>query len=113
MSRTDVHRPIWVQRNDPTVRHWFMDHHDHTNGECDLEFNLIQSWIGPGPHCYRTPWTQCPNLCGCNLCTGRPWETRRRRWERHTWRRKQNELQKLNRNDLLDAEWEVYKYYAW
>lgn len=36
MSRTDKHRPIWVQIQDPDNRGFLSEHHDHTNGECDL-----------------------------------------------------------------------------
>ncbi|MBF9133350.1 hypothetical protein I0C86_30970 [Plantactinospora sp. S1510] len=87
MSRTDVHRPMRVQMLDPLVRDWFVDSHDHSTGPCDLNIFLaelsIERWIRT--RCCRQPRT-CPNLCGCDLCTGRPGRKLNRRRERVAWR---------------------------
>ena len=31
---------MWVLARDPTVRHWFVDDHDHRGGVCDLAEQL-------------------------------------------------------------------------
>lgn len=72
MSRTDVHRPFWVLVRDPYVRTWFTDEHDHSRGPCDLSVFLTMR--GDNAHratrCARGVNATCPNLCGCNMCTG-------------------------------------------
>lgn len=85
MSRTDVHRPIHVQQLDPTLRRWFADFHDHSTGPCDLdEFLAATGWTRT--RCYRQPWAQSPNLCGCPMCTGQHGRKTARRQERTRWR---------------------------
>lgn len=85
MSRTDVHRPIRVMQHDPYVRHWFADFHHHTDGLCDLDkFLASPHWIRT--NCYRQLWTQAPNVCGCEMCTGQTGRKLARRQERTRWR---------------------------
>lgn len=36
MSRTDKHRPVWVQIKDPDNKGWLREDHDHRKGDCDL-----------------------------------------------------------------------------
>lgn len=59
MSRTDRHRPIWVQMNDPENRWVIRQYHSqhlHARGECDLpelERNThITMWRTWGAHCH-------------------------------------------------------------
>lgn len=99
MSRTDIHRPVWVQQLDPFVRHWFTDHHDHEDGICDLGFVLADERNWTRGSCYRLPSAECPCLCGCWMCTGAPWNRARRRGERHEWKR-------VRTNLLKSQEWD-------
>jgi hypothetical protein len=108
VSRTDIHRPINVQMQDPTIRHWWKDFHDHTDGVCDLEDYLRRGWTGPGPHCTREPWCP-PCLCGCNGCTGRLYVRARRRKERREWRKDQRRL--ITTKDRED--WRIPRKGAW
>lgn len=102
MSRTDVHRPVWVQMQDPTIRHWFADFHDHDDGVCDFgEYGFDH--FSP-PHCYRQIWTQCPNLCGCHLCTEKFGRRLKRRQERGIWRKLRQQLLKLGKEDLDNVD---------
>lgn len=80
MSRTDKHRPLWVQERDPLLHHEFRADHDHSSGPCDLAVRLADP---------RTPWsdTACHlnycghrQICGCPLCTDR--------WGRRAHRRR-------------------------
>jgi len=36
MSRTDKHRPVWVQLTDPDNKGFAQEEHDHRAGVCDL-----------------------------------------------------------------------------
>lgn len=36
MSDTDKTRPMWVQMLDPYNKGWLEEHHNHTNGICDI-----------------------------------------------------------------------------
>lgn len=99
MSRTYVHRPIWVMERDPRVRHWFSDFHDHSDGTCDLHVYLAANdWVRT--RCYRQPWTQAPNLCGCRLCTGQGGRKRSRRRQRARAKRALRETAKYNSADV-------------
>lgn len=98
MSRTDVHRPEWVQALDPTVRRWFSDYHDHRNGVCDYEESLGKDgrnrWFG----CGRWVNGASPNLWGCcqhDVEHGRV---------RASWRKIRNKLLKTEYEDLEDVD---------
>jgi hypothetical protein len=62
VSRTDVHRPWWVQSKDPYNRHLVGQY-----GEVDGE-----PWI--------LPYTNM--TCGCRGCTGKDWRRQERRKSR-------------------------------
>jgi hypothetical protein len=89
MSRTDVHRPPWVQVQDKLLhRHMSIAHH-HWERDCyDSE---LREWLvertapcdvdTPGGRCER--WPRGRNLfCGCRMCTGQPSRRRARRRDR-------------------------------
>ena len=81
MSRTDVHRPAWVQRTDPADRHRFSrPAHNHWEVDCwDRETGrwLVRRSRPCDAHdpavpevdrrCVRWPHFQ---WCGCPLCSG-------------------------------------------
>ena len=104
MSRTDIHRPIWVMETDPTVRHWFKDFHHHQDGICNFaEYLASHEWVTP-IGCYRQIWSGCPNICGCGLCVGR--NSRKYRWRqtRAWWRATRQNLVKANVWDQEDID---------
>lgn len=71
MSRTDAHRPDWVQANDPLVRR--REHHNHINKDCDLQPNTSDMGaIGwSRRRCYwDVDWTLV-QLCSCHWCNPR------------------------------------------
>lgn len=107
MSRTDVHRPIHVQAKDPTIRHWFKDIHNHEKGFCDLDEYLNDGWHTGA--CYRLPW-RSPNLCGCHLCTGQPWNRAERRHNRHDWRHARRNLLTYRREDRPEMDYTPHPY---
>lgn len=101
MSRTDVHRPFKALINDPTIRHWFLDHHDHIKGPCDLEQYLAtRAWVRT--RCYRQTWSAAPSLCGCFLCRG-PVHLYRKQ-VRVTWRKIRQDLLKTAPQDRGDMD---------
>ncbi len=69
MSRTDVHRPKWVQDRDRLTRP-MIEVHRHETGPCDLDAWRAQKGHHHRSRCYllyvggRNPY------CGCRLCTG-------------------------------------------
>lgn len=70
MSRTDAHRPFWVLLQDPTIRHWFEDIHDHIDGKCNLD-QFLQTCRWMSRHqCYRNTTGAQPSLCSCDMCSG-------------------------------------------
>jgi len=94
MSRTDVHRPEWVQHNDPHARrhfatvthhHWVREHWDgqgrrwlvQRSAPCDLEHGEHRR--DTAHRCTRWPTR---NLCGCRLCVGQAGRKQSRRRER-------------------------------
>jgi len=87
MSRTDVHAPNWVKERDPAWRHYFVEDHDHSSGDCDLNAYLA------GRQRKRTRCTirwraRGRNICcGCPMCTGKEWRKMDRRQERYEGRR--------------------------
>lgn len=112
MSHTDIHRPEWVQRHDPHVRHWFADFHHHHEGPCDLDqFLASPGWIRT--RCYRQAWRQAPNLCGCQLCTGQAWRKLARRQERGGWRARRQQLLAEHRGGEHDLDVPPIRRKAW
>jgi len=67
MSRTDVHRPWLVQRDDPHNRH---------------RLRRFQAWSTEEPELIPLY-----NTCGCPMCTGTYERRARRRRERYAGRR--------------------------
>lgn len=114
MSRTDIHRPYMVLLVDPTIRHWFVDHHDHLNGVCDLDdyLNQVPGWTFQ-TGCYRGTTAACPNLCGCVLCTGRMGRKYARRQERAQWRVIRNDLLKVMPEDREDMDVPLIRGEEW
>lgn len=91
MSRTDVHRPPWVQARDPYLRHEYRDEHDHSTGVCDLAVFLdAHVWIKT--RCYRDYAGHRNPYCGCRLCTGHTGRKRANRKDRHAWRRDRHQI---------------------
>lgn len=113
MSRTDVHRPVWVLMQDPTIRHWFEDFHHHESGVCDLdEYLATDGGAWSRDQCYRQLWRQAPRLCSCDLCRGDEPLTQRR--ERRHWRRVREHLMKAQRDDLWDVDsWAPLRERLW
>ena len=103
MSRTDVHRPMWVLERDPTIRHWFVEEHNHEKGPCDLDRFTFRDWRR-GQRCYLNISGACPNLCGCKLCTGWPTRWQERRQERMLWREARQKALKTVAKDLEDFD---------
>lgn len=103
MSRTDVHRPVWVIELDPFCRNWVKDFHDHEAGFCDLEqYLLTRNWAAT--KCHRQIWTGAPNLCGCQLCTCQFGRKYNRRQERAAWRGIRQQLLKTAAEDYEDVD---------
>lgn len=67
MSRTDVHRPWPVQRDDPHNRH---------------RLRRFQTWSTEPPELIPLY-----NICGCPMCTQRVWYAQERRRARYAGRR--------------------------
>lgn len=77
MSRTDVHRPYWVQEHDPDNRHRIQGE-THWHVERDCWDPATRQWLverqrqcdidepGPSRHCRY--WLTY-NTCGCEICT--------------------------------------------
>lgn len=102
MSHTDVHRPLHVLMQDPTIRHWFLDEHNHHHGPCDLELFLASPWPRR-TRCWRQLWTQAPSLCGCDMCSGN-----NRLWNKQVrvqWRKVRRDLLKtsIHDRDMMDV----------
>ena len=86
---------------DPTIRHWFKEFHDHRNGICDLEADPEADFCQSC--CYRTIWSAAPNLCSCNLCSGRIGRRYGYRQTRAQWRGIRQKLLKTAPEDLDDV----------
>jgi hypothetical protein len=91
MSRTDVHRPLWVQEHDPENRHR-IGPADHRHWERDCWDPQTREWLverltpcdvdseaASGRRCRRWPLY---NVCGCRMCTGQDARRQARRRER-------------------------------
>lgn len=81
MSRTDVHRPWWVQLKDPYNRHLV---YRHGPGEFDC-YTFFQA-------------------CGCPMCTGKYWRKHTNRLARIQWRAKAREILKTPQEDLEEVD---------
>jgi hypothetical protein len=107
MSRTDVHRPAWVQERDHTMRREFVAEHRHTIVEdydqdsgrwlvrrevpCDLEEHLTgHGWART--RCGLRYVGGRNTFCGCQLCTGRAPRKLARKQERVRWRAERQRL---------------------
>ncbi|MFG3710806.1 hypothetical protein [Micromonospora sp. NPDC047730] len=125
MSRTDVHRPFWVQERDPHLRrefrvdhnHWQFEHWDPERRQylvkrsipCDLHKREGKT---------RKVWTRCaPTFTGtrgcCGLCADQPRRKRRRRQERHGWRHLRTELLAARRGGHHDLDVPPIRGKAW
>ncbi|MFI7608725.1 hypothetical protein ACIBTV_26755 [Micromonospora sp. NPDC049366] len=112
MSRTDIHRPAWVQQHDPLLRHWFVDFHHHEHGPCDLAVFLASpGWTRT--RCCRQPSAAAPNLCGCRLCTGQIHRKLARRQERVRWRSARRQLLAMHRGGQDDLDTPPIRRKAW
>lgn len=97
MSRTDVHRPFWVQHNDPDDRqhfatpthfHWIREDWDpetrrwlvRRSAPCDLDEPASPT------KAHRCSLWPLRNLCGCQLCTCQYARKRAHRKIRTAWR---------------------------
>lgn len=93
MSRTDVHRPAWVQCQDTLLLRWLSPCHWHITRDCwdaDQKRWLLERLTDCdlGTRDGRCQyWTRGRNLfCGCPRCTGQPARHLQRRQERTTLR---------------------------
>ena len=81
MSRTDIHRPYWVQTQDPTVRPRLRANHHHwINEDWDPEQrrHLVRRTAPctindrDSLRCAWWPAERGNPFCGCRMCTGAP-----------------------------------------
>lgn len=99
-----MHRPEWVQMQDPTIRHWFRDFHHHEQGVCDLDVETQHTVLYGQRKCRRQIWSQAPNLCGCYLCTAAVARRLKRKKERVAWRNACRDLLKTQAVDRWDMD---------
>lgn len=92
MSRTDAHRPWWVQQSDPTLRHEYRVACDHRTGPCDLAARLADPRLDFRATRCHLVYVADRSLCGCRICTGQDWRARCRREARTEWRRLRHRL---------------------
>jgi hypothetical protein len=64
MSRTDVHRPFWVQTRDPGMRRLMYASHDHWT----RDGRSTPCTLGDPDGLCRW-WPYKPIFCGCWMCT--------------------------------------------
>lgn len=83
MSRTDRHRPMWVQQRDPWTRADFYEQHDHRRGRCDLEKWIAEPWLAWSQTSCRLAFCGHRQICGCRMCTAYWWRKSERRKVRH------------------------------
>jgi hypothetical protein len=93
MSRTDAHRPAWVQQFDPTVPSSI--HHDHADGRCVEETLEYARWYagtraGRNHHCKKWEWIteECPHNRKRDYVRESPCAVIRRQWSGYYWRRR-------------------------
>jgi len=105
MSRTDVHRPLWVQAADPYRRYEFAIMHFHfvqEHFDVELGRHLVRRSAPCDLHLWeRAPraWSRCKpvfvgwrGVCGCRMCNGHGWARRERRRSRHQWKQLRRDL---------------------
>lgn len=111
MSRTDVHRPAWVQRRDTTLRQAFVLQHHHWEHECwdkELKRHLVVRSVpcdagAVDARCQL--WPRGRNLfCGCQLCVGRAGRRLTRRQERTRLRAQLRATVKTGPTDVADLD---------
>jgi hypothetical protein len=100
MSRTDAHRPYWVQERDPYLRrdfipehrHWFVANWDrdshHWRIRRSVPCDLAEHLTGPGGmnnRCILYPSGR-RNFCSCELCGQQSARRYGHRRERTWWR---------------------------
>jgi hypothetical protein len=99
MSRTDAHRPGWVQANDPLVPR--REHHDHRDGICDLGPSTNDAFVIPGwrhRHCFwDVDWTLV-QMCCCHMCHPKYEHGK----DRAYWRDRLRELTKTQGREDID-----------
>jgi hypothetical protein len=111
MSRTDKHRPWWVQIMDPQVPH--RDRHDHRFNDCTLEQFLEGILLhGHSPWDWRLScirdidFSRSGGLCSCHMCHPHldhgP--------ERAYWRAR---LRQLSKEDDTDIDIAPFIYKEW
>jgi len=84
MSRTDVHTPNWVKKLQPEWRAFFVEHHDHSDRECNFSPNN-DNWKN---ECLLGERGYGRNIhCGCKMCTGQIQRRKDRRSERQRAKR--------------------------
>lgn len=79
MSRTDKHRPIWVQERDPLLRHEFRHDHDHSDGVCDMAYRLAHPQAAWSQTSCHINYCGVRQTCGCRMCTAHSGRKRQRR----------------------------------
>lgn len=71
MSRTDIHRPLHVLWQDPSMRRHFRVSHHHPKGVCDLE-QFLAAFVVDGRQ-IRTScsvlWWSERGICSCEMCS--------------------------------------------
>ncbi len=80
MSKTDKTNPYRVKVHDK--KHWLQEHHDHTNGECNLpprpKVGDEVDWNGKRGECFwwysHDFWCDPYNHCPCKMCKADGWE---------------------------------------
>ncbi len=90
MSHTDIHRPLHVLYQDPSMRAHFRESHDHRDGSCDLP-EFLDAWLPAGfwrrTRCSVRWWGQDQRICACRRCSQYDAHRRMRRQDRYYIRR--------------------------
>jgi hypothetical protein len=97
MSRTDTHRPQWVQHRDPTVRPHLVPLHSCGARPCDLE-EYFTSDGPPNTKCWA--WHYGRRLHGCTLCNQTAERRRMYRAHRTAWRETARQILAARREDM-------------
>jgi len=106
MSRTDIHRPLHVIAQDPSMRNHFREDHRHDDGTCDLQ-EFLDAWFAGGRY-LRTrcslQWCSAQRICACELCSMRDSRKRARRRDRQGTRRQLHDVSAQWAADELDED---------
>lgn len=92
MSRTDAHRPWWVQQLDHTLRHELAYRCDHSEGPCDLYRRLADPRLWHQETRCHIDYAGQRNPYGCPSRSVRNWCRRERRRVRYEWRHRRTRL---------------------